>query len=301
MTLLAVVPAWNARERLAEVLAALAGQVAGVVVVDNGSTDGSAEWLAQSDAAAFGLPVHLIANELNRGYPAAVNQGVAYAMDRGATAVLLVNDDAVFARAAVAALAAALGAAPDIGAATAHLVYRDRPGVLNGAGGVVDRQRAWAALRGAGEPDAGQYDAGRAVDYPSGAASLLAGSAWTAVGPLDEAWYLYYEDADWGLRAAAAGWRTVYVPQARVMHLGSAGTARDPARRRYYNVRNRLRFAARHGTWRGRCWVWGATLWLLAKQPLRWLSPARRRDAAAVVYAVVDHLHRRYGRSGRFG
>jgi GT2 family glycosyltransferase len=273
-----------------------------VVVVDNGSDDGSAEWLARPTVhSSFGVPVHLIANTGNRGYPAAVNQALAVALADGATAVLLVNDDAVFGPGAVAALARALESSPDVGAASAHLVYRDRPGLLNGAGGVVDRRRAMAALRGSGEPDAGQYDALPAVDYPSGAAGLLARRALVATGPFDEAWYLYYEDADWGLRAAAAGWRTVYVPEARVLHLGSAGTARDPARRRYYNVRNRLRFAGRHGSLRGRCWVWGATLWLLAKQPLRWLSAARRRDAVAVVGAVADHLRRRYGRSARFG
>jgi GT2 family glycosyltransferase len=299
--IVAVVPAWRARDRLTAVLRALSGQVAAVVVVDNASEDGTATWLADVAAGGtLGVEVAVIANEQNRGYAAAVNQGLARALERGGTAVLLVNDDAVFTPGAVAALVAAL-AEPGVGAATARLQYRDRPGVLNGAGGVVDRHRAWATLRGAGTPDDGRYDDRPAVDYPSGAASLLSGAAIQAVGPLDEAWYLYYEDADWGLRAGAAGWRTVYVPGARVVHIGSAGTAADPARRRYYNVRNRLRFAGRHCGGRGRAWAWGATLWLLAKQPLRWLTPQRRRDAEAVVFAVADHLRGRYGRSGRFG
>lgn len=294
----AVVPAWNPGERLPAVLEALAGQVGQVVVVDNASDDDTPRRLA----AWRGPPaVDVIRNPDNRGYAAAVNQGIARALARGAAAVLVLNDDAVVTPGAVAVLSAALGAAPRTGAVTARLVYADRPGVLFGAGGTVDLGRGWAWLRGSGEADAGQYDDRPWVDYPSGAASLLAREALADVGMLDEAWYLYFEDVDWGLRAGRRGWRVRYAAGAAVYHVGSAGTARDPARRRYYNVRNRLRFAALHATAAGRAWVWLAALGLLAKQPLRLLSPSRRRDAAAVLCGVLDHVRGRYGRGARFG
>ncbi len=292
--IVAVVPAWNARARLPAVLAALAGQVAAVVVVDNGSDDGTGAWLASWPEV--GVPVTVRGFPDNRGYAAAVNLGLTWALEAGAEAVLLVNDDAVFAPGSVGCLVAALGSDAAVGAASAHMVYAEAPGILNGAGGVVDLARARAALRGAGEVDDGRYAQLRDVDYPSGAASLLTGAALEGAGLLDEAWFLYYEDADWGLRARAAGWRTVYVPEAYVAHIGSAGTAADPARRRYYNVRNRLRFARRHCPWWGWLWAWGATGWLLAKQPVRWVFPERRRDAEAVVRAVADHLGGCYGR-----
>lgn len=306
--IVAVVPAWNARARLPAVLGALAGQVAAVVVVDNDSTDGTGAWLA--GGPPLGVPLTLLTSPFNRGYAAAVNRGMDHALAADAEAVLLVNDDAVFAPGSVARLAAALRAGTPresgepggaVGAATAHMVYAGRPGALNGAGGVVRLDRAWAALRGSGEVDDGRYADQPAVDYPSGAACLLARGALEAVGRLDEAWYLYYEDVDWGLRARKAGWRTVYVPEARVVHAGSAGTAADPARRRYYNVRNRLRFARRHCRRRGRLWAWGATSWLVAQQPLRWLFPSRRRDAEAVLRGVGDYLAGRSGRSGWCG
>jgi GT2 family glycosyltransferase len=295
MRVVAVVPAWNARERLPAVLAGLSGQIACAVVVDNGSADGTAEWLAGGHAT-----VRVIANRANRGFAAAVNQGVALSLELGADAVLLVNDDAVFQPGAVERLASALGGQERVGAASAKTVYFDRPDVINGTGGCCDLARAWAQLRGAGETDHGQYDDRPDVDYPSGAASLLRREALEEVGGFDEECFLYYEDVDWGLRARRAGWRTVFVPTAVVHHAGSAGTAADPARRRYYNVRNRLRFA---GLWcppRGRLHAWLATLGLLAKQPARWVTPRRRRDAEAVAWAVMDHLRRRYGRSGRY-
>jgi GT2 family glycosyltransferase len=374
--IVAIIPAWNARGRLPAVLAALAGQVALAIVVDNGSEDGSAAalrsagarlaWPAQqvrlgpatiaatdtpeivysgrSSAEApeaagatidhlnppssasvepraghpatlavdpietstagrwrLRLPVLLLVMAENLGYPSAVNHGLAWGLAAGARGLLLVNDDALFESGAVAALDRALAEDPRAAAATAKMLYAERVSVLNGTGGRYLPDRAWAALRGEGEPDRGQYDELPWVDYPSGAASLLRPAALESVGLLDEHWYLYYEDVDWGLRARAAGWRTRYVPQARVQHLGSAGTAQDPARRRYYNVRNRLRFARLHAPLAGRTRAWLETLRSLSAQALRWLWPSRRRDAEAVMLAVLDHLRGRYGRSARFG
>ena len=307
----AVIPAWNALGRLPEVLEALRGQVIGAVVVDNGSTDGTGDWLegrgrrsaGAGDAAPTGpsLLLRVLVLPDNRGWPTAVNLGARAAWDMGATAVLILNDDALVQPEAVGRLAAVLAADPRAAAASARLAYRDRPNTLNGAGGMVDRRRAFAALRGEGEPDEGQFDHAPDPDYPSGAASLIERAAWDAVGPFDEACYLYYEDVDWGLRAREAGWRVRYVPQALVLHLGSAATAADPARRRYYNVRNRLRFARRWGSGAARWRCWLETLGLAARQPARWCLPSRRRDAEAVGWAIVDHLRGRYGRSSRFG
>ncbi|MFN2114731.1 MAG: glycosyltransferase family 2 protein [Anaerolineae bacterium] len=296
MRVVAVIPAWNARSRLDDVLDALDGQVEHVVVVDNLSSDGTAAWLSTARAN-----VACLESGDNIGYAAAVNRAIEHARRWSPDAVLLVNDDAVFGPGAVALLSAALERDATIGAASAHMVYADDEGTLNGAGGTFDRERGWAALRGAGTPDDGRFTGSPDVEYPSGAASLLRSAALDDVGGMDEAYYLYFEDADWGLRAAELGWRTIYVPEARVVHVGSAGTADDPARRRYYNVRNRLRLARRHASRSGRALAWAETIGLLAKQPPRWISPARRRDAEAVFLGVLDHLRGRYGRSARFG
>ena len=295
MRVVAVLPCWNARDRLADVTSALRDQVSSLVAIDNGSDDGSAAWLR---GQSF---VQLIANEANEGFPRVVNQGIERALHMGADAVLLVNDDAYFAAGAVDALAAALVDDGRAASATAKMRYRARPHVLNGTGGAFDRDRGWAALRGAGEIDRGQYDDLKTADYPSGAASLLRSTALQSIGGLDERYYLYFEDADWGLRAADAGWRTRYVPDALVLHEGSAGTRSDPARRRYYNVRNRLLLAGRYASEIGRARAWAETAALLARQPLRWPTPWRRRDAEAVVAGVADHLAGRYGRGRRFG
>ncbi len=310
--IIALIPAWNARDRLPSVIESLAGQVDGVVVIDNGSADGTVEWLdalvdsergttPESGSTTADLHVTLIRNLDNRGYAEAINQGIERALASGAAAVLLVNDDAIFQSGAVAALAAALVESSDVGATTAHLSYVDRPDVLNGAGGLWRPNRAQVGLRGSGEPDDGRYADAPGADYPSGAAALIKREAIDAVGGMDERYYLYYEDADWGLRARRAGWRTIYVPEAKVVHLGWAGTRSDPARRRYYNVRNRLLFAREHAPLIGRLWVSIATAYLLAKQIGRWWFPSRRRAAEAVLAGVVDNALRRYGRAAKEG
>lgn len=292
----ALIPTWNARERLGAVLDALEGQVEAIVVVDNGSRDGTASWLRDARPR-----VRRIAFEENRGFPAAVNAGTERALSEGARSVLLVNDDARFQPGAVAALADALRAEPRAGAATARLLLADAPDRLNGAGGQLDPRRVRAGLRGAGEPDRGQYDDAPLVDYPSGAAALLRRAAIEEVGPWDERYFLYWEDVDWGLRASVLGWRTVYVPEARVLHAGWTGTRADPARRRYYNLRGRLLFARGHGDARARAHVAGDLCVELGHQALRWPFPSRRRDASAAFLALRDHLAGRYGRSARFG
>ncbi len=330
MRVVAVIPTWRGHQRLPEVVAALAGDVSAIVIVHNGprepsaasecgATDGAAgtpgvaatAQLAQlrpqaAAAAAHGGPepttdvVHLTL-EGNVGFAAAANRGIAQALALDAEGILLVNDDAFFQAGAVAALRQELASHPKAAAVSAHTCYEDRPGVLNGAGGRIIRWRGLARLRGDGETDCGQYAKSPEVDYPSGAACLIRRSAWQQIGQFDEAYYLYYEDADWGRRAQLAGYSIRYVPAARVLHVGCASTADDPARRRYYNVRNRLRFAARHARPVGLAWAWLATWLLVLKQPVRWLTPHRRRDAAAVVFGVLDHLAGRYGQSAQFG
>jgi GT2 family glycosyltransferase len=295
MKIVAVVPAWRAIERLPAVLDSLIDQVAVTVVVDNGSGDGSVEWLSSRAA------VRVIANSENLGFAAAANQGLERALELGGEGVLLVNDDAVFRPDSVAALARALTGASDAAAATPKMRYADRPEILNGTGGMWDPMRGWAALRGDGETDVGQYDRLTEADYPSGGCALLSSRAIREIGVFDPEYYLYYEDVDWGLRAARAGWRTLYVADAEVLHGGSRSTASDPARRRYYNVRNRLRFVGRHCSAIGRCYAWLSTLSLLAKQPFRYPFPDRRREALAVAWGVRDHLSRSYGRSPIFG
>jgi len=295
--IVAVIPAWHARERLPALLDALQAEDLPVIVVDNGSQDGSAAWLR-----AARPEVQLLALGHNHGWAGAINRGVAAARESGESAVLLLNDDCLPAPGAPSILAAALADQSRLGAVTPRLVYAARPGVLNSTGSLWDPRRARVTTRGDGEPDDGRYADARAVDAPSGACCLIRMAALLEVGPFDEQSFLYYDDVDWGLRAAAAGWPTAYVPEAVAHHHGSLGTADDAPRRRYYNVRNHLRFARRHATGRGVLRAWAEAVIDMPRQLLRACGPpARRADAFARLHGLADALRGVAGRSERYG
>lgn len=183
------------------------------VVVDNGSSDGTAAWLAEEWPNVQVVPL-----PENVGVTAALNVCVRAA---GAEFVALLNNDIELDRLALGELVRTLRDHPEAGSAGAKLVsFHDRS-TLDGAGDVFD----WAGTgwrRGHGEPDDGRYDVPEAVFGACGGAALYRREALAEVGPFDESFFAFVEDTDWALRAQLAGWSCRYVPTAVVYHIGSA-------------------------------------------------------------------------------
>ena len=213
-----VIPNLNGREMLGPCLRALRGQSFGdfeVVVVDNGSTDGSARFLAQ------GFPeVRVIPLAENRGFSAAVNAGIRASRSEYVT---LLNNDTEPEPGWLEALVRAADAHPEAALFGSKLVdWRDRR-FLDGAGDAL----RWSGLPyrlGHGELDRGQYDEPGFVFGACAAAALYRGSLFEEIGHFDEDFFAYCEDADVGFRAQLAGHRCFYVPGAVVYHVGSAST-----------------------------------------------------------------------------
>jgi GT2 family glycosyltransferase len=231
-----VIPSWNGRELLASLLPTLYAQTYRdfrTLVVDNGSTDGTAEWL-QSEWP----DVEVLALARNVGFAPAVNRGVAAGEE---DYVALLNNDMELDPGWLGALVHALEADPDAGAATPKQCSATERERLDGAGDTI----AWTGgvtRRGIGELDRGQYDHGGRVFSACAGAALYRRAALREVGPFDESFFAYLEDADWGFRAQLAGRPARYVPEALVYHLGGATTRRTPARERYLIARNHVAF-----------------------------------------------------------
>jgi GT2 family glycosyltransferase len=189
-----------------------------VLVVDNGSRDGTAEWLAQAWPA-----VRVVALPDNVGVTAALNVCVAQAAGE---LVVLLNNDVELEPDCVGLLAGALDEHPDAGSASPKLVdFYDRT-VLDGAGDVF----TWTGSprrRGHGERDEGQFDAAEPIFGVCGGAAMYRTDVLRRVGPFDESFFAYYEDSDWSLRAQVAGFGCRYVPAAVVYHMGSATLGRE--------------------------------------------------------------------------
>jgi hypothetical protein len=237
MNLIAVVLSWNGREDTLACLDSLRGIE--TVCVDNGSSDGSA------DAVAERFPeVELIRTEVNLGFAAGNNVGIRRALDRGADWVLLLNNDALAEDGLVAALERAAAARPDAGVLACKVLVAGS-GTVWYAGASFDpilgRSRH-AGFGGTDEP--GEL---RDVARGTGTGMAVSRAAIERAGLLDEELFLYAEDLEWCLRIERAGFSIVYVPEARVLHRisASSGGAGSPTTS-YYETRNMLSVVERY-------------------------------------------------------
>lgn len=221
-----VIPTWNGARHLPTCLDALRAQrpvaeaprpfdpasEAEILVVDNGSTDQSAEILARYPE------VRVLALPENLGFAGGVNTGIRAA--RGEILVLL-NNDTEAAPTWLAALVAGLDAAPEAGMAASKLRLFDRRDTLHTTGDTLDIA-GFAANRGVWERDEGQHDEAREVFAPNAGAGAYRRRVLDDVGLFEEAFESYYEDVDLAWRARLAGHRCVFVPEAVVYHHLSA-------------------------------------------------------------------------------
>jgi len=242
-----VIANWNTADLVVDCLASLApadasrqGLSVEVVVVDNASTDDSVARVR----AAFPT-VGLLPLGENRGYAAANNAGIAASRGR---VVTLLNPDTRVPPGALARLVARLDERPDAGAVGPRLLRPDGTAQPFAFGG--DPTPAYLArralLRALGRP-AHDWSTDRAqdVDWVSGACLTARREAIDDAGPLDEGYFMYFEDNDWCLRMRRAGWRVVYDPGVEITHIGGQALARNPAARRAYD-RSLRRFYAKH-------------------------------------------------------
>jgi GT2 family glycosyltransferase len=237
-----VVVNWNRRPLLRACLESLARQRDAdfeVIVVDNGSADGSAD-LAERE---FGARV--IRNRENRGFCAANNQGIAAA--RGEFVALL-NNDAEADPAWLAELYRACSSGPDVGMAASKILVWEDPKRIDKAGHLIfpDGQNRG---RGSGLLDSGQFDRQEEVLWPDGCAAMYRKSMLDVIGGFDEDFFAYGDDAELGLRARIAGWRCLYVPGAVVRHHRGATMGKDSARRLALIERNRVLLALKLFPW----------------------------------------------------
>lgn len=209
-----------------------------VIVVDNGGR------LAADDLPAG---VELLTPGENLGYAGGMNAGLRRALAEGATAIAVLNDDTVVEPGWLTHLAVHLDDERRVGAVQPKLLLAGEPPRIQSVGVRVRGDGAGIDV-GYGEPDTGQYGTAGEIAVFSGGAVLFSRPFLDDVGGFDERYFLYYEDIDLARRGAERGWRYFVEPAAVVRHDMSATTSGDPGRRRYWQERNRLWCAARHGT-----------------------------------------------------
>jgi GT2 family glycosyltransferase len=229
-----VVVNWNGMDYLEECLASVRGQTypwIELVVIDNGSTDGSREWLRT-------LPpqdCRLIEFPTNTGFAAGVNAGIK--TSRGEYIALL-NNDAVADPMWLEHLVASFSN-PSVGMAASKILFYENRDVIDKTGHLFFPDGLNRG-RGAGEPDHGQYDQAGEVFFPDGCAALYRKKMLDDVGLFDEQFFAYGDDADLGLRGRWRGWTCSYSPDARVFHRHSRSLGKYSPAKALLVERNRF-------------------------------------------------------------
>jgi N-acetylglucosaminyl-diphospho-decaprenol L-rhamnosyltransferase len=255
--------------------ALLAGGDVEVILVDNG---GRTDRLPAAGLA----DVDLVVPGQNLGFAAGMNVGVRRALDRGATAVMILNDDVVVEPGWLAPLVAEL-VGDRVGAVQPKLLFA---GELDNTGATINSLGVALGRDGAGtdigmhEPDDPADVAPRDLAIFTGGAVLFAADFVRETGGFDERFFLYYEDVDLALRGTELGWRYRLAPASRVRHRGSATVASIGSRSAYYRERNRIWVLFRHRAWSDV----GRGLWLSVRR-LRWAP--RGAHAKALLAGLV--------------
>ncbi len=294
-----VVVNWNVRDLLRRCLVSIfAAELPRleVIVVDNASTDGSLDMLR----AEF-LGVTLVANADNLGFPAANNQGLAAARGR---LVMTLNPDTEVVGDALARLIAYLDAHLDVGALG--------PQLLNLDGSIQSSRRRFPTLitalfestwlqgiapRGVLRRytmDDAPADATHEVDWVTGACIVVRREALEAVGGFDERFFMYSEELDWCRRIKRAGWKIVYLPEAKVIHHAGKSSDQAVAARHIHFQTSKVRYFQKYHGWLSagvlRLFLLAMYLWQIGLEAAKALLGHKRvlrRQRIGVYWQVV--------------
>lgn len=208
-----------------------------IVLVDNGSTDGSPQIIQDKFPGVI-----FIQNGQNLGFAAGNNVGIRRALEDDSEYVLLLNNDTEVAPDFLSLMIETTESDDAIGVAGPIIYYYAEPGLVWSAGGTVDR-RGQSLMLGLDEANTGQFGNDyQEVDFVTGCAILSKAVVLKQVGMLDERFFAYYEETEWCMRARRAGFLIVNVPTAKIWHKIPLDKRDSSPLVHYYMTRNRLLF-----------------------------------------------------------
>ncbi len=226
---------WNGKSLLEDCLGSLAAQTAKeieIILVDNGSKDGSVEYVRERYPG-----VKLISLPENLGFAGGNNAGIRVA--RGEYIALLNNDTKADPAWLENLLSSVESSPPSTGMWASKILSYDNPEIFDNVG-LLLYPDGLGRGKGRLEKDHGQYDHPSEAFFPSGCAGLYRREVLTKIGLFDEEFFAYADDVDIGLRARLAGWGCQYVPSAKVYHKYSASSAAYSPIKAFLVERNRI-------------------------------------------------------------
>jgi N-acetylglucosaminyl-diphospho-decaprenol L-rhamnosyltransferase len=307
MDLSIIIVNWNVKDLLRNCLESLSNVdqspsslTAEIIVVDSASSDGSPEMVRQEFPQ-----VQLIASDENLGYAGGNNTGVAAARGRY---FFLLNPDTVVEPGALTRMVMYVDSHPTVGALGPQLLWPD---------GTVQSSRRrfptlgtlfWeSTLLGQWFPNnryARYYhladrsaDQPQVVDWVVGAAILIRRETWLQVGPIEQDFFMYFEETDWCRRSAVAGWETHYLPTAQIIHYEGKSSEQVVTARTLRFQRSKIRYTRKYfgAGWAAilRLFLWSTFAYQWFEETIKWLFGHRRalhRERMAAYRQVLRGL-----------
>ena len=286
----AIILNWNGKADTLECLSSLVAVYKdypslSVVVVDNGSTDGSIKEIKNKFSW-----VHCIDTGKNLGFSGGNNIGISHAEEKKAEYIWFLNNDTVVDSNVLSALSSFQDTT--VGAVGSKIYFyrglefhknryqqKDLGHVLWYAGGSIDWKNMLASHRGVNEVDQGQYDSEAESDFITGCSFFTRLDILKSIGFLDESYFMYMEDLDLSLRIQQAGFKTVYNPASIVWHKNASSSGGSGSSlHEYYQTRNRLKIGMKYAPLR--------TKFALLREGIRIFT----RGASIKKRAVFDFL-----------
>ncbi len=227
-----IIPNWNGKNLLAECLVSLDEQVFTnfeIIVVDNGSIDGSIEYIEQN------FPnVKLVKLNKNFGFAKAINGGVKKALGEY---VVLLNNDTKVDKLWLKELVKMADDHPEVASVGSKILNFFNPKIIDGVG-ILINEVGQAKSLGWQEEDLGQYEKVQYVFGVTGGAGLFKKDIFIKVGMFDEHYFMYSEEVDWAFRAQFLGYKSIYCPKAIVFHKHKSTAKKLPQHLEYWQFKN---------------------------------------------------------------
>jgi GT2 family glycosyltransferase len=228
-----VIPNWNGLDEIGQCIDALQVQTYAphIIVVENGSTDGSLEFLQTHYPS-----VEILPQKKNLGFAGGVNAGIRRAMKDGYPLVALLNNDAIAHKDWLKHLVASLENNAAAGIATCKLLSADK----SHTDSTGDLYTTWGLPypRDRGVVASKAHDKPEEVFGASGGASLYRSAMLEEIGLFDEDFFAYYEDVDISFRAQLTGWKVLYEPKSEVYHQTGATSGKIKGFTTYQTFKN---------------------------------------------------------------
>jgi GT2 family glycosyltransferase len=264
-----------------------------ILVVDNGSQDGSAAAIREAYPQ-----IQVIEIGENLGYVGGNNLGLEYACTQNAAYAMLLNNDTEVSADFLSKMVELAEADSKIGVVGPTIYYAEPGDMIWSAGGKLDWRSGLTLLDGMDQIDRGQYgEAPRPVDFVTGCALLVKIPVVKEVGMLDSRFFAYFEENEWCLRVTQAGYKIYHLPTAKIWHKISPDHREHSPQVYYYMTRNRLLF-----TWLANLGMssWMSIFWEYMTRLVSWTIRPRWRYKApqrnAMVRGILDFGRRRFGR-----